>query len=180
MARVSRQEKILWGPDYEYGNRINMTWFDNEKYVTKEVPRSTWWRAQHIADSNTSYVQLEVDKGKKEEITQNAVKARLVISPGSNRKIYVGDKDVHRILVQITSAGYTKVLYYSSLDEWKNRTGDSFPKGTTILSGEAILPLELTGLASGTTYSITVTAYFDASSSISQTVGSTVFKTSSN
>ncbi len=172
--------KDTLGSYYEYGNRINMTWFDNEKYVTKEVPRSTWWRAQHIADSNTSYVQLEVDKGKKEEITQNAVKARLVISPGSNRKIYVGDKDVHRILVQITSAGYTKVLYYSSLDEWKNRTGDSFPKGTTILSGEAILPLELTGLASGTMYSITVTAYFDASSSISQTVGSTVFKTSSN
>lgn len=172
--------KDTLGSYYEYGNRINMTWFDNEKYVTKEVPRSTWWRAQHIADSNTSYVQLEVDKDKNEEITQNAVKARLVISPGSNRKIYVGDKDVHRILVQITSAGYTKVLYYSSLDEWKNRTGDSFPKGTTTLSGEAILPLELTGLASGTTYSITVTAYFDASSSISQTVGSTVFKTSSN
>ena len=172
--------KDTLGSYYEYGNRINMTWFDNEKYVTKEVPRSTWWRAQHIADSNTSYVQLEVDKDKNEEITQNAVKARLVISPGSNRKIYVGDKDVHRILVQITSAGYTKVLYYSSLDEWKSRTGDSFPKGTTILSGEAILPLELTGLASGTTYSITVTAYFDASSSISQTVGSTVFKTSSN
>lgn len=169
--------KDTLGSYYEYGNRINMTWFDNEKYVTKEVPRSTWWRAQHIADSNTSYVQLEVDKGKKEEITQNAVKARLVISPGSNRKIYVGDKDVHRILVQITSAGYTKVLYYSSLDEWKNRS-DNYLKGTTILSGEAILPLELTGLASGTTYSITVTAYFDANSSVSQTVGSTVFKTS--
>ena len=114
--------KDTLGSYYEYGNRINMTWFDNEKYVTKEVPRSTWWRAQHIADSNTSYVQLEVDKDKNEEITQNAVKARLVISPGSNRKIYVGDKDVHRILVQITSAGYTKVLYYSSLDEWKNRS----------------------------------------------------------
>ena len=84
---------------------------------------------------------------------------------------------MHRILVQITSAGYTKVLYYSSLDEWKDRSGNSF-KGTTTLSGEAILPLELTGLASGTTYSITVTAYFDANSSVSQTVGSTVFKTS--
>ena len=154
-----------------------MTWFDNEKYVTKEVPRSSWWRSQHIADSNTSYVQLEVDKKNNEEITQNTVKARLVINPGSNRKIYVGDKDVHRILVQITSAGYTKVLYYSSLDEWKDRSGNSF-KGTTTLSGEAILPLELTGLASGTTYSITVTAYFDANSSVSQTVGSTVFKTS--
>ena len=114
------------GSYYEYGNRIYMTWFDNEKYVTKEVPRSSWWRSQHIADSNTSYVQLEVDKNEGEGITENTMNGRLVIYPGSNRKIYVGDKDVHRILVQITSAGYTKVLYYSSLDEWKDRSGNSF------------------------------------------------------
>ena len=102
-----------------------------------------------------------------------------MINPGTNKNIYVGDKDIHRILVQITSAGYTKVLYYSSLDEWIDEKGDSL-KGTTKLSTKAYLPLKLTGLASGTTYSITVTAYFNENSSTSQTVGNTIFKTLSN
>ena len=174
---------ILAGKDsldsyYEYGNRIYMTWFDNEKYVTKEVPRSKWWSAQHIADSNNSYIELRVDDDS-EEITKDSITARLMINPGTNKNIYVGDKDIHRILVQITSAGYTKVLYYSSLDEWIDEKGDSL-KGTTKLSTKAYLPLKLTGLASGTTYSITVTAYFNENSSTSQTVGNTIFKTLSN
>ena len=106
------------------------------------------------------------------------MKAKLLINPGSNKTIYVGDKDVHRILVQITSSGYTKVLYYSNLDEWFDESGTPLKgKGTTRLSMKAYLPLELTGLAPGTTYSVTVTAYFDANSSMSQTVGSTVFRT---
>lgn len=105
--------------------------------------------------------------------------AKLVISPGTNKAIYVGDKDVHRILVQITSSGYTKVLYYSSLDEWYNMDGKDL-KGKTSLTQRAYLPLNLTGLAANTTYSITVTAYFDSHSSVSKTVGSTVFKTTSN
>lgn len=159
---------------YEYGNRIYMTWYDNEKYVTQEVGRAASWHAQHIADSNSSYIELRDDT-----IKANEMSAKLVISPGTNKAIYVGDKDVHRILVQITSSGYTKVLYYSSLDEWYNMDGKDL-KGKTSLTQRAYLPLNLTGLAANTTYSITVTAYFDSHSSVSKTVGSTVFKTTSN
>ena len=64
-------------------------------------------------------------------------------------------------------------------NEWIDEKGDSL-KGTTKLSTKAYLPLKLTGLASGTTYSITVTAYFNENSSTSQTVGNTIFKTLSN
>lgn len=161
------------GANYEYGSRIYVTWFDNEKFVTKEVPQKSGWRAQHIADSNSSYIELTDDT-----IDANSVKANLAIFPGTGRTIYVGDKDVHRILVQITSSGFTKVLYYSNLSEWKDSDGN--PLSGTTINGKAVLPLELTGLAPGTTYTITVTAYFDSSTSVSQTVGSTIVKTQSN
>lgn len=161
------------GAAYEYGNRVYVTWFDNEKYVTKEVAQRVGWRAQSISDSDSSYIQLE-----NEEITAGTMSADLVIYPGAGKSIYVGDKDVHRILVQITSSGTSRVLYYSNLNGWTNAAGT--PLSGTVISGSAVLPLELTGLSADTTYVITVTGYFSPSANTGRTVGSTMFKTESN
>ena len=160
------------GTYYKYGNRVFMTWYDNEKYVTQEVPRSSVWMARYIADSSSSYVDLRNDT-----ITDSSIKADLYISPGSGKYIYVGYKDIHRILVQITASGYTKVLYYSNLADWYDSDGNKLKADKTSASGEIHTPLELTGLARGTTYTITVMGYLNTWSGESQTIGTTLFKT---
>lgn len=160
------------GIRYMYGNRVFMTWFDNEKYVTQEVPRSSNWGGRYISDSSTSYVDL-----KNVETTDSSITAELHINPGSGKTLYVGYKDIHRILVQITASGYTKVFYYSDLSAWTDKDGNPLKKGTTSVTGEIYTPLELTGLARGTTYTITVMGYFNTWSGESQAVGTTSFKT---
>ena len=173
LSNTIRDGEDELGVTYEYGNKIFVTWFDNEKYVTKEVPQSDQWKSQYIADSSEAYVEFHEDETN--GITSTQIVGDLVIHSGSSQTIYVGDKDVHRILVQITSSGYTKILYYSDLSEWVDDNGD--PMTGTTIHGKAKLPLRLEGLAPGTTYVVTVSAYFDETTSESANVGSTVIKT---
>lgn len=158
------------GQPYYYGNKIYVTYNDNEKQVTREIDAASDWRAQTIDRTDSSYIVFQ-----EEEITTNSIKGKVKIYTGSGSTIYVGDNDFHRILVQTTSSGYSKVSYYDSLEDWKNDAGESM-KGTDF-QGSAWTELDLDGLAPDTTYVITVTAYFDAEATSSQTVGSTVVKT---
>ncbi|MCD8197712.1 MAG: hypothetical protein LUE24_11220 [Lachnospiraceae bacterium] len=170
------------GVSYQYGNRIYVVYYDNEKYVELEVEQSSSWSAQSIDDVSDSWIQFGGMSDDEYTITTNSIDGYLTLYTGSGRTIYVGDMDIHRILVQITSsAGYTKVLYYSDLTEWcrtANYSADNLvSSGTTSWQGYLSIPLELTGLSAETTYTITVTAYYNKDSGSSETVGSTIVVT---
>ncbi len=157
-----------------YSNVVTVTWYDNEKYVTKEVSRISSWSAQHIADSDSAYVYFE-ETG--DGIQQNEVTGELHVYTGTGSTIYVGDSDVHRILVTISSSGnYTKTLYYGDLSDWTTDSG-TLLSGETSFTGDAYVPLKLSGLTAGTSYTVTVTAYFSSSTSVAKTVGSTLIRT---
>ncbi|MCD8361618.1 MAG: hypothetical protein LUC98_01445 [Lachnospiraceae bacterium] len=179
--------KINYGTDelgvaYQYGNRIFVTYYDNEKYVELEVGQSSSWSAQSLDEVSESWIQFGGTGSSDYSITSSSISGYLILYTGSGRTIYVGDTDIHRILVQITSsAGYTKVLYYSDLTEWSKTANysadDLVSSGTTSWQGYLSIPLELTGLSAETTYTITVTAYFNKDSGKSETVGSTIVVT---
>ncbi|MCD8198400.1 MAG: hypothetical protein LUE24_14775 [Lachnospiraceae bacterium] len=168
---------------YYYGNKVYVTWYDNEKYVTKEVEQSSSWSAQNIPDTSSSYVQfVEATDSTDSGVTTSQIDGYLVLYTGDNQTIYCGDSDMHRILVQISAAGNTDVLYYYDLTDWtvstNNTTYSSVKSGTTSFTAYGKTPrITLTGLSQGTTYTVTVTAYFGSSSSTSSTVGSTWIKT---
>lgn len=162
------------GRDYYYGNIIYVTYYDNEKYVTKEVERDSAWSAQHISQSDSACIlfkENDPDGG----ITADSINGTLMLYTGAGNTIYAGDNDFHRILVQVTASGYSNVLYYTDLGKWEDKDGD--PLEGTSASGWLQTKFKLDGLSAETSYVVTVTAYFDQEGTNSTTVGSTVIKT---
>lgn len=167
--RVGKDEE---GSDCYYGNVIYVTYFDNEKYVTFEVEKDSSWKAQHIAQADSSYILFKEDGS--DGITSNSIKGKLVLWTGAGNSIYVGDNDFHRILVQVTASGYSNVIYYTDLSKWKKNGAEL--TGTSA-SGTIETEFELDDLSADTSYTVTVTAYFDKDATNSAAVGNTVIKT---
>jgi hypothetical protein len=156
-----------------YGSRIYVTWYDNEKYVTLELDQMNNWSAQSIQSSTHSYIQLQ-----NERPGANSYSMTLHISPGGgNQKIYVGKRDVHRLMIQISCAKSTTVQYYTSLKEWTNSKGEYMTTDTEIPFTGASLAMDLTNLFDDTVYTITVSGCMDEESGTMETIGTTTFVT---
>ena len=152
-----------------------MTYYDNEKYVTKEVEKDSSWSAQHISQSDNSCILF---KEESDGVTSSSISGTLMLYTGAGNTIYAGDNDFHRILVQVTASGYSNVMYYTDLSKWEDKDGDSLEDSTSA-SGWLQTEFKLDGLSADTSYVVTVTAYFDQEGTDSTTVGSTVIKTES-
>lgn len=166
------------GRECYYGNIIYVTYYDNEKYVTAEVEQDSSWSAQHIGQSDSSYILFEEGKDAdgNDGVKSDSITGKLVLWTGASNSIYVGDNDFHRILVQVTASGYSNVTYYTDLSKWTDQNGT--PLEGTSVSGKIKTNFELDGLSADTSYTVTVTAYFDKDATTSTAVGSTVIKTS--
>lgn len=105
----------------------------------------------------------------------DSITGKLVLWTGASNSIYVGDNDFHRILVQVTASGYSNVMYYTDLSKWTDQNGT--PLEGTSVSGKIKTDFKLDGLSADTSYTVTVTAYFDKDATTSTAVGSTVIKT---
>jgi hypothetical protein len=159
-----------------YGAKVSVSWYDNEKYVTMELNQNNDWSAQCIQSSTRPYIQLQ-----QESPGVNTYSATLFISPGGgDKKIYVGKRDVHRLMIQISSAKSTTVQYYTSLKDWKNSRGESMTEDTEIPYSGASIQLQLDNLFADTVYTITVSGCMDEESGTMETIGTTTFVTKTN
>jgi hypothetical protein len=180
-----------------YKNRIYVTWFDNERYVTKEVSTCTNSDACRIIQSSKPYIQFDDTpyNGSDAGITTTSIKGRIYVFPGSksNNEIYVGDSVNHKILLTYNSSSTSGIIEISSLNGWhyvdydesgKMTDGDLIGTNgldpTVIPATGAYYEFELDGLKSGTTYTITLEGCMSQTSDTRTQIGSTTIKTLSD
>jgi hypothetical protein len=160
-----------------YGTRIYVTWFDNEKYITKVIEESPYWNPESIKSNTQSKVMLTDVT----ELSDTTLKAKLVVVPNGNSSVSVGSDDQHRLHVQIATSNKTEIIYYTDLSAWIDWLGEEnlSVNGTVIPSTGGYTWLNLTGLSPGTRYTITVTGILDKEDGTSQKVqlGSATFVT---
>jgi hypothetical protein len=164
----------------EYGTRIYVTWFDNEKYVTKEIENSPNWSPAKIESNSQPKVMLT-----NVVATSSTLTAELAVVPNGGSSVSVGSDDLHRLHVQIASSNKTEIIYYTDLSAWRDSldgTNLSNDNGTVIPSTGGYTTLNLSNLSPGTRYTITVTGILDGEDGSSEKVqlGSATFITATN
>jgi hypothetical protein len=119
---------------------------------------------QHIQLTNTS-------------LEDNTLTATLEVYPaasGSKNRIYVGKRDVHHLIIQISSSNSTEVRYYTDLTEWKSLlsavTLDDYIPATG-----AGIDLTINNITEGMLYTITVTGCCDQESGEVIQIGTTSY-----
>jgi hypothetical protein len=181
-----------------YTNRIYVTWFDNERYVTKEVSTCKKSVPCSISASSKPYIQFDDTdyNGNGAGITANYIRGRLYVFPGSNssNQIYVGDTVNHKLLLTYNSSSTSGIIEITSLSGWhyvEYDNGTMAQEGAEIGSDgrdATVIPpegayydgIDLSGLKSGTTYTITLEGCMSQTSDTKTRIGTTTIRTLNN
>jgi hypothetical protein len=175
-----------------YTNRIYVTWFDNERYVTKEVSTCSDSGPCSITASAKPYILFDDTPYEENEsiptgITATYIKGRLYVFPGTDtsNEIYVGDTASHKLLLTYNSSSTSGLIEITSLSGWHyvaydgngGITDGGLITDNTIPAMGAYYDFYLSGLKSGTTYTIMVEGYMSKESNTKTQIGTTTIKT---
>jgi hypothetical protein len=120
-------------------------------------------------------------------IQATSIQGRLYVYPGndSDNVIYVGDTADHKLLLTYNSSSSSGIIEFTSLNGWHYVESDGTVGGlisdgdnpTEIPASGACYDFSLSGLKSGTTYTITLEGCMSQISSAKTQIGTTTVKT---